>query len=332
MQTEPYVVGRGDPIRQPRLRWEALAELAAEHHGVVARRELLALGFTSDEVQGMLGAFRLHPVHRGVYAVGHRRLAAHGRWMAAVLACGPYALLSHRTGAALASIRRTSQSRIEVTAPTQRRAVAAIRPYSCSWLRPHDRRVIEAIPCASPALLLLQLAAVLPRRELERACDEAEVQQLFDLLAIEELLGRAGACRGTARLRAVLGEHAIGTTLTRPGVEELALRLCDSVDIPRPVVNMRLTCRPGVAWEVDFLWRAQRLVLETDGERFHHTRRQIERDRRKESDLVRAGYRVLRATWLQIERDPRSVALMLRAAMAGADPHPMPRLLADCGR
>jgi hypothetical protein len=146
------------------------------------------------------------------------------------------------------------------------------------------------------------------------------VQRLFDLKAIEELLGRAGACRGSARLRAVLGEHAIGTTLTRPGMEELALRLCDSVDVPRPAVNFRLVCRPGVAWEVDFLWHAQRLVLETDGERFHRTRRQIERDRRKEADLVRAGYRVLRATWLQLERDPQSVALMLRAALTAPFP------------
>jgi len=113
----------------------------------------------------------------------------------------------------------------------------------------------------------------------------------------------------------VLGEHAIGTTLTHRGLEDMALRLCDSVDVPRPVVNVRLVCRPGVFWEVDFLWRAQRLVLETDGGRFHHTRRQIERDRRKEADLVRAGYRVLRATWLQFERDPSSVALMLRAAL-----------------
>jgi hypothetical protein len=275
----------------------------------------VSLGFSDGEIKGMLGASRLHPIHRGVYAVGHRRLSEKGRWMAAVLACGRASMLGHRSGAALSSLRRASHGRIEVTCPTRRRAVDGIRPYVCTWLQPQDRRFIDAIPCAKPALILLQLAAVLPRRELERACDEAEVQRLFDLKAIEELLGRAGACRGSARLRAVLNEHAIGTTLTRPGMEELALRLCDSVDVPRPVVNFRLVCRPGVAWEVDFLWRAQRLVLETDGERFHRTRRQIERDRRKEADLVRAGYRVLRATWLQLERDPRSVALMLRAAL-----------------
>ena len=276
----------------------------------------MSLGFTTAEIRGMLATRRLLPVHRAVFAVGHRRLSARGRWLAGVLAYGPDSMLGHRSGAALASISRTSHGRIEITCPTRRRAVGGIQPYCCTWLQPQDRWVVDAIPCAKPALILLQLAAVVSRRELERACDEAEVQRLFDLKAIEELLGRAGACRGSARLRAVLGEHAIGTTLTRPGMEELALRLCDSVDVPRPVVNFRLTCRPGVAWEVDFLWHAQRVVLETDGERFHRTRRQIERDRRKEADLVRAGYRVLRATWLQLERDSNSVALMLRAALS----------------
>jgi hypothetical protein len=281
----------------------------------VARHELVSLGFSDGEIKRMLGASRLHRIHCGVYAVGHLKVSQTGRWTAATLACGREAMLGHRSGAALSSLRRASQSRVEVTCPTRRRAVDGIRPYHCTWLQPQDRRVIDAIPCAAPALLLLQLAAVVSRRELERACDEAEVQRLFDLKAIKELLGRAGGCRGSARLRAVLGEHAIGTTLTRPGMEELALRLCDGVDIPRPVVNHLLTCRPGVAYEVDFLWSAQRLVLEADGYRFHRAPRQIERDRRKEADLVRAGYRVLRATWLQIEREPGSVALMLLAAL-----------------
>ena len=118
----------------------------------------------------------------------------------------------------------------------------------------------------------------MPRRQLERACD-------------------------------------IGTTLTRPGPEEHALEMCDRAGIPRPHVNVLLTCRPGIAWKVDFLWRAQRLILETDGNRFHRTRRQIERDRRKEADLVRAGYRVLRATYWQVQHDPRNVTLMLEAAL-----------------
>ena len=166
------------------------------------------------------------------------------------------------------------------------------------------------------ARTLLDLAAILPRREVERACDEAEVQELFDLRAIEDVLDRSRGCRGTATLRAVLAEHRIGTTLTRRGLEEQTLRLLDRFGVRRAEVNMRVYCRPGVSPEVDFLWRRERLILETDGNRFHRTPRQIARDRRKEADLVRAGYRVLRATSGQVEHEPESVALMVRAALA----------------
>jgi hypothetical protein len=301
-------------VSASRDREQALAALATVQHGVVARQQLLALGFSPDQIQRMLASERLHRLHHGVYAVGHRKLTVRARWMAGVLACEPDALLGHRSAAALRQIRRTSLSYVEVTAPG-RHINAGIRTYVCRRLAPQDRDEIDGIPCASVALTLLQLAAVVPRRQLERACDEAEVQRLFDLAAVEDVLARFAGCRGAAQLRAVLDEHEIGTTLTRPGLEERALKMCDRAGIPRPHVNVLLTCRPGVAWEVDFLWRAQRLVLETDGNRFHRTGRQIERDRRKEADLVRAGYRVLRATYWQVEHDARSVTLMLEAAL-----------------
>ena len=247
--------------------------------------------------------------------MGHRALKRHAHWSAAVLACGPEALLGFRSGAALAGIRRTALSYVEVTVARQLGRMTGIRTYICTRLQPQDRHEIDGIPCTSPALTLLNLAAILPRREVERACDEAEVQQLFDLSAIEDVLERFRGGRGAARLRAVVDEHAIGTTLTRPGLEEMALVAMDRRGIARPEVNVRLVCRPGVDWEVDFLWRRPRLVLETDGGRYHSSRDQIERDRRKEADLVIAGYRVLRATWLQVEREADVVARMVRAAL-----------------
>ena len=290
--------------------------LATEQHGVVARRQLLALGFTVDEIRGMLASRRLVAIHRGVYAAGHRAPNGRASSMAAVLACGPRALLGYRSAGALRSLRRSALGYVEVATPTRRRGIAGVRPYFVPRLEPQDRDVVDGIPCASVALTLLQLAAVVPRRQLERACDEAEVQRLFDLTAINEALTRFEGCRGVAQLRAVLGEHAIGTTLTRPGLEELTLAVFDRAGIPRPHVNVLLTCRPGVAWEVDFLWRSERLVLETDGARFHRTPRQIERDRRKEADLVRAGYQVLRASYQQVRYDSRAVAPMILAALA----------------
>ena len=192
--------------------------------------------------------------------------------MAAVLACGPGALLSHRSAAALWGLRPSSLSYVEVTVASRRGRIDGVRAYISTRVQPQDRDEIDGIPCTSLALTLLNLAAVSPRRAVERACDEAEIQEVFDLVAIDEVLQRSRGCRGAPLLRAVLAEHAIGTTLTRPGLEERTLELLDDAEIPRPEVNVRLPCGAGVAPEVDFLWRRERLVLETDGGRFHSTR------------------------------------------------------------
>ncbi len=293
-----------------------LGALAVAQHGAVARRQLLALGFTRHEIAGMIRAGWLHRVHSGVYAVGRRSLGANGRRMAAVLACGAGALLSHRSAASHLGLWRSATALIEVTAASGCGQRPGIRTTVSGALAQRDRIVHEGIPCTSVALTLLQLAAVAPRRAVERACHEAEVQRIFDLAAIEELLGRGGRPRGAAELRAVIRELTITTTLTREGLEELALALFDDFAIARPEVNVRVPCRPGVAPEVDFYWRSERLVLEADGTRFHRTRAAIERDRRREADLVRAGNRVLRCTWLQVQREPRTVALMVLAALA----------------
>ncbi len=263
----------------------------------------------------MLAARQLLPIHRGVYAVGHRALTERSRRMAAVLACGPGALLSHRSAAALWGLRATAISYAEVTVPTERGRIAGVRPYLCRRLQAQDRAEVDGIACTSVALTLLGLAAVLPRRGVERACDEAEVRELFDLAAIEDVLERFRGARGSADLRTVLADHAIGTTLTRSGLEERALSLFGRHGVPRPAVNATVDIPSGIPVEVDFLWRRERLVLETDGLRFHSTRRRIERDRRKEAELVRAGHRVVRMTWRQIEHEPQTVALTLRAAL-----------------
>jgi hypothetical protein len=301
------------PARQRRA---ALEDLVATQHGAVSRPQLADLGFTRHEIAGLVGAAWLHRVFPGVYALGRRALGVRGRWMAAVLACGPGALLSHRSCAALRGIRRRSQALIEITVPSDRaRALPGVRAYRCGRLERQDRTIVDGIPCASVALTLLGLAAVTDRRQTERACDEAEVEGVFDLRAVEELLDRAGGRRGVATLRAVLQEHVIGTTLTRSELEERVLDMCRCANLPAPRVNEPVGCGPGVWHTVDFFWPHQRVILEADGHRYHRTRRSVERDRRREADLVIAGNRVLRTTWLQVQRDSRHVLAMVRAAL-----------------
>ncbi|HVF77248.1 MAG TPA: type IV toxin-antitoxin system AbiEi family antitoxin domain-containing protein, partial [Solirubrobacteraceae bacterium] len=291
-----------------RRRRTALEDLAARQHGAISRRQLTELGFTRHEIAGLNAAGWLHRVFPGVYALGRRSLGVRGRWMAAVLAGGPGALLSHRSSAALQGIRRTSQALVEITVPSDRaRAIPGIRTYRCAGLRSQDRALVDGIPCTSVALTLLGLAAATDRRQTGRACDEAEVQGVFDMRAVEELLDRASGRRGIATLRAVLEEHVIGTTLTRSELEERALDVCRRARLPLPKVNEPVACGPGVWHTVDFFWPQQHVILEADGHRYHRTRRCVERDRRREADLVIAGNRVLRTTWLQVEREPHRV-------------------------
>ena len=275
------------------------------------------LGFTRHEIDGMVRARWLHAVFPGVYAVGRRSLSRKGRWMAAVLACGPGALLSHRCAGALHGIHRAAPATIEVTVPTDRgRAIDGIRSHRCRCLEPQDRTAVAGIPCTSVALTILDLAAVAGRRPAERACDEAEVQRLVDLRAVEDVLRRSHGRRGAATLRAILAEHAVGTTLTRSELEERTLALCRRAQLPAPAVNADVAGASGRVYAVDFLWPAQRVVLETDGHAYHRTRSAVERDRRKEADLVTAGHRVLRGTWLAVEREPDRMAMMLRVALS----------------
>jgi very-short-patch-repair endonuclease len=174
-----------------------------------------------------------------------------------------------------------------------------------------DATVHEGIPCTSVARTLLDLARVVDRRALERACDQAEVMRLFDLRAVHELLRRIGPVAGSARLRAVLGEHGIGSTMTRSHLEEAFLALCERAALPRPEVNIRLVLE-AEAFEVDFLWRAERLVVEADGHAYHRSGWAQERDRRRDQLLSRSGWRRERFTFRQITADPGWVTGTLR--------------------
>jgi very-short-patch-repair endonuclease len=288
-----------------------IAALAARQHGVVATRQLAALGLPQRAVSHRAAAGRLHRVHRGVYAVGHPILTANGHRMAAVLACGPAAALSHASAAALWEIRPTSATRIDVSVrgPGGRAKRARVRVHRAATLREDEITKYEAIRVTTPARTLLDLASSLPRRALERALDQAELNELFDQTALQAAVDRHRGERGAGELSSALAHHRVGTTATKSELEERMLALCDRHGLSRPRVN---------AWieglEVDFLFAAEKLVVEADSYKYHRSRRAFERDRERDAILARAGYRTLRFTDRQMRRQASEVAQTIRSS------------------
>jgi hypothetical protein len=235
--------------------------------------------------------------------------------MAAVLAYGPDAVLSHRSAAAHWGLRRETRATIDVSLPRQS---ACFRPlitaHACTTLRPEDVTAHDGVPCTTVARTLLDLAEVVDRREVERAVEQAEVLRVFDGRAVDAVLARAAGRRGAGVLRAVLDEFD-DCGLTANEFEERFLALCLDAGIARPEVN-RWGALHDQEIKVDFLWQAERLIVETDSRTFHATRYAFERDRRRDQDLLLAGYQVVRFTWRQVTRDPEHVAHTIRALLA----------------
>jgi very-short-patch-repair endonuclease len=293
-----------------------IAALAGRQHGVVARRQLRALGLSEQAIERRLRAGRLHLLHRGVYAVGHRVLSRRGLWMAAVLACGPDAVLSHAAAAALWDVRASGGVRIDVTVlGAGGRSRAPLRIHRRPTLRPEETSVHDGIPVTTPARTLLDLAATLTPRQLERALDQTEVLRLFDLASFDALLAAHAGERGVGRLRDVLRSHTAGTTLTRSKLEELLLALCRRRGLPPALVNEHVAGE-----QRDFVFPRHRLVVETDSWEFHRTRAAFENDRRRDAELARAGWRTLRFTHRQLTNAPNDVAQALEAALNHANP------------
>jgi Protein of unknown function (DUF559)/Transcriptional regulator, AbiEi antitoxin len=290
-----------------------VAEIATRQRGLISSEQLLALGLGYDGIEDWVRRGRLHRVHRGVYAVGHAWLSIEARWLAAVLACGPSAVLSHRAAASLWGLRASLLPRVEVSVPRGhgRRTREGILVHRTRTLRPVDVTVRDGIAVTTVARTLVDLAEVVPMRSLERAADQAETERRFDLRAVEDVIAANPRRIGCARVRRLLDEHAIGSTLTRSGLEERMLEICRRAGIERPAVNARVA-----DLEVDFLWMRRRLVAEADSRRDHATRRAFERDRERDAILLTTGFRVVRFTERRIVAEPAEVAATLRRLLA----------------
>jgi predicted transcriptional regulator of viral defense system len=293
-----------------------IADLAERQHGLVTLPQLQSLGLGRSGVSRRASIGRLHRIHRGVYALGRPYLTERGRWLAAVLACGPKAALSHRSSAGLHGIRRDGRAKVDVILPSNSaRPRPGIEVHRSSTLEPADITTVDGIPCTTVARTLVDLGDVVGRSAVERAVDRAELLRLFDGRAVHEALARVGRRRGAGTLRAILGKYK-QPTLTEEGIEEAFLALCGKAALPGPAVNTWIALDDGVAYKADFLWREHRLIAETDGRDVHTTRKAFEHDRLRDQRLTLAGFTVMRFTWRQIVDEPRRVAEALRTLLA----------------
>jgi predicted transcriptional regulator of viral defense system len=301
-----------DGQRNARPRDGAIAALAARQHGVVARRQLVALGLSLDAIDHRVECGRLLRLHRGVYAVGHRRVTGRGVSLAAVLAAGDEAVLSHRSAAELWGIRETSRRTIEVTAPRQRRLRPGLRIHRAKL--PADEVTVEdGVPVTTPARTLLDLAALLDEHRLARAAERAEALRLTSPTSLKELTERYPRRPGTPNLKRLIEEQRIVPTTTRSELERRFLTFLDANELPRPLVNERED-----AYTPDFRWPEHGLIVELDGFETHGTRAAFERDRARDRQLTAQGWRVVRITQRQLANEPDEIAAELRAILRSA--------------
>jgi very-short-patch-repair endonuclease len=290
--------------------------LAADQHGVVSRRQLERAGISTDVVDRYIRIGRLRRLHRGVYQLGPA-IGPHARLMAATLACGDTATLSHRSSAGLWRMLDESEGVVDIIVTGRSESRAGIRVHRAQ-LRPDEVTTRQGIRVTTPARTLYDFASmvapieraardaspVVMHRDVERTLAEALAQRLTTRLAMRALLDHHHG-HGAGLLRELL-ESDVNPALTRSEAEERFLDLVRRGCVGDPAVNVIVE-----RFEVDFLWRAERLIIEVDGHTFHASKRAFENDRRRDAVLAAAGYTVMRVTWDQITREPEAVLVRL---------------------
>lgn len=271
-----------------------------------------ALGMSDDEIDYAALRGRLHRIFRGVYALGHRRIGERGRLMAAVLACGKGALISHRSAGALLELLDKGPVVIDVIAPRSRgRKIDGIRFHRVRPPRLEETGTVDGIPCTSPARTLVDLAGTVSTWTLGSAFERAAQQRILDLTAIEASIDPRR--RGMKDLLELVEKWRSAAPLTKTRgklkspLEAKVLPLLTRRDIPPPLFNSSVQIANGRI-EVDFLWPDHRFVVEADSRAFHATHIAFERDRWRDRELLRAAYSVLRVTHHEAENEAEAVA------------------------
>jgi len=287
-----------------------IAALAARQWGVVSRGQLLDAGLSRKQIADRVRAGRLLTLHPGVYAVGHARLRSEGHWLAAVLAAGPGAALSHRDAAGLHGLRPANHARIEVSTTGRAKSSVKLQLHRTHVLDAEDITTVSGIPVTTVARTLLDLAGQVPHDHLTKAIKEADRQRTFDLNQVQAAMartrGRTG--RGHSALSEAIEEHAaLGLSATDSVLEDAFHRLVRDNALPSPEINAYVE-----GFRVDAVWRAAKVAVELDGWAWHHTRHSFEKDRERDQKLTAAGWRAVRFTYRQLTSRPDAVISTLR--------------------
>ena len=292
----------------------AIAALAARQHGVIEFQQLRRIGLTRHEINDRVAARRLLPLHRGVFAVGHRCVSRKGLYLAAVLFAGDGAALTHCAAADLWELRSSKEDEIDVTVPTDRRGDATVRIHR-DKLDPSETMTRDGIRVTKPLRTLVDLAATVDENELERAIRQAVYRRLTTTALLAEAVHNRPGQRGTKKLRNALINVGEAPGLTRSELEQQFLRYLRKHKLPMPELNVNVRIN-GRRIEADCLWRKQRLIVELDGRDAHDSTPAFESDRARDSALTAALWRVVRVTSVRMCRDGKRLASELRAMLS----------------
>jgi very-short-patch-repair endonuclease len=287
-----------------------VGELGREQDGVVEFGQLRALGISQSSVDRSVHAGRLHEVLPGVYAVGHTSLSWRGRLRAAVLWGGEEAVLSHVTAAGLWDLLSSASPTVHITVPRGGRK-------SRGWVRVHhtrhppERAEVNGFPVTSVERTLIDLAPEIRPDRLEQAIEHAVRMNRWDFGALTRARGKPGA----AALRAVIAEFDPLAPETNLGIERTFLKLVRKYRLPQPKTNVQVG-----SYVVDFLWEQRKLIVELDSLEHHRRPSVFEADRKRDIDLQRLGYTVLRITHRRLKQEPAAVARELGYFLSASVP------------
>src|SRR4051812_38321492 len=294
---------------------------ATRQGGVVSLDQLRDEGVSRQLAAEQAEASHLHRIHRGVYTVGHRSIDRRAQLLAALLACGEGAVLSHGTAAAFHELWDERPHFVDVTVPVEAgRKIDGIRCRRCRYPEPEEVEVRHGVAVTTVARTLVDLAGMVGMKTLRKTVGRAAILRKLDLQAVDIAIYNAKRRRGLKVLELALVPYRTKDGKVpdvRSDFETLVLPELIEMGLPRPGVNVWLKVE-GERFLIDFLWKAQRVIVETDGRETHETPTAFQDDRRRDQFFAASGYRVLRVTWNQIQSERNAVLKRIAQALASA--------------